>query len=755
MRFLTLLLVLLCTNAPAQTFTGGSGPVPDDGTVVNYPIQVSGLPGNVNILDFGLESVCFDITHTWTADLAVWIVAPDGTSVPLVSGIGGDTDGFVGTCVNSNANTSIFQQWYPYTGTFRPFGDMGQINLKGTNPNGTWYLRVLDTYPFADAGSLNWCSVTFGPDPCKPFVFESSDLPIIRISTGGQPIPNDPKITAQMSVIDNGPGQRNYPDQPGTAWSGEIGIELRGNSSQGFPKKSYAIETRDELGEDKDVSLLGLPETSDFGLMANFSDKTLMRNALAYDLFRQMGHYASRTRFCEVMLDGTYQGIYILTERIKRGDERVDIARLSPQDTSGTDRTGGYMLRIDWNTSPGWNSQFSQPNSPGIFTYFQHEYPEFDRLHPSQVQYIRSYVDSFEVALRSPDFQSLSTGWRRFADEKSFMDYLILNEVSKNVDGYRLSTYFHKDRDDRGGKLKMGPPWDYDLAFYNADYCEGFLASGWAYNINYVCNDAGVPFWWERLNEDTLFRQHLACRWQSLRSTNGAMSDARLGYVIDSMANILQEAHTRNFNYWPILGTYVWPNPGPLPDTYNGEIQKLKDWIEERTAWLDFAFSQNLPQLDAGFTAIPVNSLTWQFSAAPGWQYHWDFGDGTTSDEATPTHTFSSTGTWTVTLTISTPYGCSASSEQIIHIVSTGTTAAHTLQVQVSPNPATEVITVRTPGHGNTVALYNQAGQLVKSAQFQENITELRLQVAELPRGAYRLEVRGESGVANVMVSII
>jgi len=754
MRFLTYLLVLLCTGASAQTFNGGNGVIPDDGNVVNFPVPVSGLPNAVDTLGFGLESVCFDITHTWTADLAIWLIAPDGTAVPLVSGIGGDTDGFVSTCVNNNAPTSIFQQWYPYTGTFRPFGDMGQINLKGMNPNGIWYVRVLDTYPFADAGSLNWCSITFGSDPCKPFIFESSDLPIIRINTGGQPVPNDPKITAQMSVIDNGPGQRNYPGQAAAAWSGVIGIELRGNSSQGFPKKSYALETRDELGEDKDVSLLGLPETSDFSLMANFSDKTLMRNALAYDLFRQMGHYASRTRFCEVMLDGTYQGIYILTERIKRGDERVDIARLSPQDTSGTDLTGGYMLRIDWNTSPGWNSQFNQPNSPNIFTYFQHEYPEFGELQPSQVQYIRSYVDSFEVALRGDGFQHQATGWRRFADEKSFMDYLLLNEISKNVDGYRLSTYFHKDRDDRGGKLQMGPPWDYDLAFFNADYCDGFLTSGWAYNINYVCNDAGVPFWWERLNEDTLFRQHLACRWQSLRSPGGAMSDIRLGVVIDSMANILQEAHTRNFTYWPILGAYVWPNPGPLPDTYAGEVEKLKGWIKTRAEWIDFALSQNAPQLNASFTATPVNALSWRFSAVPGLQYLWDFGDGTTSSEASPGHIFPSTGTWVVTLTVSTPYGCASSSEQIIHIVSVGTVSAQSMQVQVAPNPATDYILVKAQG-SVAVSLYNQSGQRVAAAAIPENEREVRLQTASLPRGCYRLEVKGEDGVVNMMVTLL
>ena len=101
-------------------------------------------------------------------------------------------------------------------------------------------------------------------------------------------------------------------------------------------------------------------------------------------------------------------------------------------------------------------------------------------------------------------------------------------------------------------------PWDYDLAWYNADYCENFQTSGWAYDINYICGDAGVPFWWERLASDTLFAQNLACRWQSLR-TNSTLSNNHIFGVIDSMANVLQEAQGRNFQYWPILGSYIWP----------------------------------------------------------------------------------------------------------------------------------------------------------------------------------------------------
>ncbi|MBC7776490.1 MAG: CotH kinase family protein, partial [Phycisphaerae bacterium] len=561
LRLLTL-LISFPSLFFAQTFSGSGGAILDDGNSTAFDISVSSLPNALNTTNFGVERVCINAVHQWVGDLSIRLRAPDGMLIPLVSGLGGDTDGFVNTCLSGNASTSIFEVWYPFTGEFRPFGDMGQLN-NGQDPNGIWQLIILDTYPGADAGALIDWSITFGPNPCKPFPFESSDLPILKITTAGQTIMNEPKLDAQLEVIDNGPGLRNYLDQTDFAHSGPIGIELRGNSSQGMPKKSYNFETRNDAGEDKELKLLQLPKGSDFVLSANFSDKTLMRNALAYETFRQLGHYASRTRFCEVVLDNTYQGVYVLTEDIRRDSSRVNVAKLKEADTTGVALTGGYVCRIDWNHSPGWNSQFSQPNSPNIFTYFQHTYPRWNELQPVQQNYIRSYIDSFEVALHGPDFQDAEMGWRRFGEENTFIDYLILNEISKNVDGYRLSTFFHKDRDDRGGKIQMGPPWDYDLAFYNADYCENFNTSGYAFDINYVCGDAGVPFWWEKLMSDTLFAQNLACRWQSLRQTT--LKNPHFFGVIDSMASVLAEAQSRNFEFWPILGKYVWPNPGFLP----------------------------------------------------------------------------------------------------------------------------------------------------------------------------------------------
>lgn len=741
----------------AQTFTGIGGNIPDDGSIVVFDINVSGLPSTLDTLNFGIESICLNATHTWDSDLSFSLRAPDGKVIPLFSGIGGDLDGFVNTCLSSNAPNSIYEAPYPFSGTYRPFGDMGVLN-NGQNPNGLWQLIILDTYAFADAGELFDWSITFGSQPCTPFPFGSSDLPIVKINTGGQPIPNEPKIDAQMVLIDNGPGERNYPDQTNFAFSGPIGVELHGNSTQGFPKKSFRLETRDSLGKDFDVSLLGMAETSDYVLSANFSDKTLMRNALSYDLSRRLGQYASRTRFCELFVDNTYQGIYILTEKIKRGNDQVDISKLSEADTTGTALTGGYILKIDWNSSPGWNSQFSQPNSPNVYTYFQLEYPKWDEIHPAQAVYIRDFVDGFETALAGAGFQDTAIGWRHFADEKSFIDFLFVNEMSRNVDGYRLSTYFHKQRDDKGGKLRMGPTWDFDLAWFNADYCSNWLTSGWAYDINYVCPDAGVPFWWERLMQDTLYRQNTACRWQSLRGT--ALHTDSIFSAIDSMAAVLAEAQERNFDYWPILGVYVWPNPGNLPDTYTGEVQKMKDWIAERLDWLDFAFGQNLPDLNAAFSAASASAFDWQFAptvAGNGYSYSWNFDDGSTSAEMSPQHQFPGTGTYTVQLTVSTAFGCSSTSQQIIHIVNTGAGDVATETLRVFPNPAGERLTVTLPGQHSekcSIRLADALGRNVREYQFQGTQNQLVLDIHDLPAGVYNMTMQDAARqlVARIVV---
>ncbi|HQV01838.1 MAG TPA: CotH kinase family protein, partial [Bacteroidia bacterium] len=226
--------------------------------------------------------------------------------------------------------------------------------------------------------------------------------------------------------------------------------------------------------------------------------------------------------------------------------------------------------------------------------------PDAAEILPVQFDYIQQYVDSFETAMASLQFFNLTTGWRKYADDESFMDYFFINELSKNVDGYRLSTFFHKDKDSKGGKIKMGPPWDYNLAWHNADYCNNETTTGWAYRITDNCS-ADLSFWWKRLMLDSQYKNKMKCRWLTLRTT--VLDTTNIFGMMDSMVNYIGVAANRHFNTWQILGSYVWPNPSPLANTYAEEIQQTKNWIAARLTWMD----NNLPGIcnPAGITEVP------------------------------------------------------------------------------------------------------------------------------------------------------
>lgn len=599
-KFTSVFLLLLPFLSVAQTFPDTFNlPIPDDGNIGFYDIEVSGLPTATGA-DFGVETVCFNLTHTWNGDLVISLISPNGTEVELSSDNGGDTDGYINTCINADADLGIWDASWPYTGTFKPEGFMSAFQ-NGQNPNGIWRLKIRDTYPFADEGTLFDWSITFGPNPSTPYPFFSSTLPILNIITGGHVIPNEVKINATLQVIDK-PGQTNFTSDPPTSYSGQIAIEQRGNSSGWMPKKSFNFETQLADGSNNDASLLGMPVENDWVLLANYSDKTLMRNYLAQTIYEKMGRYGPRMRSCEVVIDGEYQGIYLLGERIKRDSQRVGIAKLNPDENTGEDLTGGYILKIDWQNGAnlgGFESQFYPINNTGNKLYYQYHYPKADEISPEQSAYIASYVDSFEQAMHGPDFQDPELGWRRFASEKSFTDFILLYELSNNVDAYWLSTFFHKDKN---GKLKAGPPWDFDLAFNNANYSDGSSTSGWRHDWQAQAgNHDQTPFFWQRIWEDTAFVKQAGCRWHELRE--GALHPDSLQAIIAGQAAKLDGPQAESFTLWPIIGTWVWPNVEPLPQSYHEEITRLQSWLAARAAWMD----ENLPVTESCFPVSSVN----------------------------------------------------------------------------------------------------------------------------------------------------
>jgi len=421
-----------------------------------------------------------------------------------------------------------------------------------------------------------------------------SNLPIIIIDSNGNNIPNDPRIKAHMGIVYNGEGVLNRVSDPFNEYSGMISIELRGSSSLWFDKKSYSLETQDNIGDNLNVPLLGMPKENDWVLYGPYSDKSLMRNALAYHLGINIMNWAPRTRFCELVINNEYLGVYLLGETIKPDKNRVDIAKLTAKDTVGNDLTGGYIIKIDKETGAGagegWNSSYKPNNGKYQQILFQYHYPKAKDIQPGQASYIEEYVYSFEKCLKSSDFMDSNNGYRKYIDVNSFIDFFIVNEVSRNIDGYRRSSFMFMDKESKGGKLSMGPLWDFNLGFGNADYCDGSNITGFSYLFNNECSDDGflVPFWWDRFLEDSVFQKSLNKRWQELRT--GCLHEDSIFYCIDSMTVLLDEAQERNYQKWRVMGLYLWPN-SYIGESFTQEVNYLKAWIKNRLVWLD----NNLP----------------------------------------------------------------------------------------------------------------------------------------------------------------
>ncbi len=433
------------------------------------------------------------------------------------------------------------------------------------------------------------CGDDDGTDPTP--IDPADRLPQVYINTQGNTIVDEPKVPTTMLIVDG----------IDTIYHGVAGAEYRGASSQSlFPKKSYGIELWDEELEDIEASLFDMPEEEDWILYAPYTDKTLLRNKIIYDIARDMGWYSSRCELVDLTVNDEPRGVHVFMEKLKRDKGRIDINKLKDDENSGEDLTGGYILKIDKtagnNLGEGYNQQnsFESAYAPyhstdGQRIRFLYEYPDAEDITVEQKVYISEYIGEFEARLASDEFTDAEIGYAPMIDVSSFIDFFILNEITNNVDGYRLSTFMHKDKN---GKLTMGPIWDFNLAFGNADYCSGGSSNGWAYAFNQRCaNDFWqVPFWWERLLSDPTYVSALQDRWTTLRS--GILNTSSIHTRIDQDISVLSKAGAidQNFMIWPVIGQYIWPN-NYVGSSYEDESAYFKDWISDRMTWLDSAIS--------------------------------------------------------------------------------------------------------------------------------------------------------------------
>jgi len=405
----------------------------------------------------------------------------------------------------------------------------------------------------------------------------TSNLPIVYINTNGQQIIDEPKITANMGIIWNGPGKRNAETDPLNNYNGTVGIEIRGSSSQMFPKKSYGFETRSNDGLSVNVSLLGMPEEN--------TDKTMIRDVLTYTLYASFGHYTPRCRFVELFLNSQYQGVYVLMEKIKRDKNRVDIAKLKLTDNTGENLTGGYIIKIDKTTGSdrdGWNSIYSNTSGKTLYLY---DYPDFTEITASQKTYIQNFVKTMETSLYQNKYSGIGS-YHDYLNDSTFIDFMIINELAKNVDGYRLSSYLYKGK---SALINCGPIWDFNLGYGNANYYSGWTTYGFQYEANLTSTSgqpdySQIPFWWDKLVRDPIYEKKLRRRWALLRKNK--LSNQRINFVTDSLVSLISDAQYRNYLKWPILGQYVWPNYY-VGFNYNSEVSWMKNWISERLIYLD------------------------------------------------------------------------------------------------------------------------------------------------------------------------
>lgn len=404
--------------------------------------------------------------------------------------------------------------------------------------------------------------------------FSSSNLPLIVIDTEGGTIEDEPSISAHMGIIDNGTGNINTLGDTYNDYDGRISIEIRGASSQSFEKKGYRIETQDELGDNNNVSLLGMPSENDWVLHGPYSDKSLIRNVLTYHLGRLTGRYAPRAQLCELHINNEYRGVYVLVEKIKRDQNRVDIAKVKDTDIEGDELTGGYLMQIDRDNDDLDNEGWYSDNGDWPYFYVVED-PKYEDILPVQRNYIENYINDFEDAMAGSNYLN---EYEDYLDVASYADYFLVNELAKHIDAFKLSFYLHKKKDSNGGKLHLGPIWDFNLAYGNFDFDCNPDPSGWIYPCTSMAG------WMDRAITIPAVQDSIHCRWVQLRET--VYQEDAIMEFIDNLVAELSEAQARNFSKFDVLDNYIWPNDY-VGETYEDEINFLKNYILVRLEWMD------------------------------------------------------------------------------------------------------------------------------------------------------------------------
>ena len=445
-------------------------------------------------------------------------------------------------------------------------------------------------------------------------VVDSTNLPIVWIDVEGVTIERDDYIPGRMKIIHNGKGHLNYGDtiaHPGQRidYEGYIALRYRGNSSYGLSdKKPYQFRTLSkplEPGVEMDkkkVPILGMGKDNKWAMLAPYSDRSMIRDLLGFEVARPWMEYTPQGRLCEVYVDGIYYGVYVLCELVSKGKYRLN---LDDPGEEGDALTGGYLVEIGAPDGPFHMSKYQPMDNNGYFytdsashIYFQYKSPDYEDMTPEQINYINSAIDEMEGLYASAKFRDPEIGYRRLVDVQNFMDYQLAMEVCHNMDAYRLSGKLYKRRDSVDTRFKM-VIWDLNLAFGNCRHNQGYMTDTWVYRLNPYLHRHGdhlIPFWWYKMNTDRVYVADRKERWAQWRQSN--LRDDRLMATLDSLVNEVTccGAEARNTQAWPRWGIWLWPNKF-VANSYEEEIAYMKQWITDRIAWMD---------AQLGYTPPPV-----------------------------------------------------------------------------------------------------------------------------------------------------
>ena len=412
-------------------------------------------------------------------------------------------------------------------------------------------------------------------------------LPLVIIDTGGQEMPGEPiqdengaeigvtltaegekMLSAHISIFSDDSHNHHPSDEPDL--ESDIQIRIRGNSSRYFDKKNYLLRLVDEDGGYRSEEVMGMASHYEWALHGPYLDKSLIRNYMWYNIAGEFMDYTPNVRFCEVILDGEYLGLYVMLETITNGEDcRVDVS----EPVDGTDKTG-YVLRVD----RGSSTELKNIETFTNYSYrnLQHvdiQYPRSGELTPEMADAIAQEFSDFEKSLYSYDYDTDDYGYYYDLDVQSFVDYFLINKFTTNYDAGWLSTYVYRDI---GGKYKM-VIWDFNSA------CDNYEHS----TMDPQHYEMHQAVWYFMLMKDEYFVNRIIERYHQLR--NSYLNDDYLVDYIDAVVEYLGPAIDRNFEVWG----YTFEEYKPLspeernPKSYDAAIEQMKEFIYHRGAWMD------------------------------------------------------------------------------------------------------------------------------------------------------------------------